>query len=228
MAKKEVKCPSCGKPVPFGDIACKYCGVNLKSGESYESQVKRARGKARHAEHFADTVLVGTVMAFALIVFAGFMHQRRIEKKLMLAEEPPAALSKFVARLSMIDDLASASDKDAAAQILQYNKDVFLFKTTMNRIVDDLPLVLDSLRAADSVGAYTIAFAQSLVADIEKADADLREPEPFEDKPASSPFESYGGPRFNRKYGYDVKVYKRFLRNLKAKAQAKLEALAAS
>ena len=57
MAKVVLQCPSCGKEVELGEIECKYCGVNLKSGEAYESKVKKGKSKDKHPEHFGAGIL---------------------------------------------------------------------------------------------------------------------------------------------------------------------------
>lgn len=120
MAKVRLQCPSCGSEVELGDIECKNCGVNLKSGETYETRVKQAKGKATHPEQFAGRVYMGVTVAFALCAFAGLMYQRAVEKTI---KDRPDLFKYPVLKLEEIDGLvamgSSARDTGDADVALQ-------------------------------------------------------------------------------------------------------------
>jgi hypothetical protein len=106
MAKVQMQCPNCGGEVELGDIECRHCGVNLKSGETYETRVKQAKGKARHPEHFAARIYFGVGVAFVLCVFAGMMYQRAVEKTF---EQGPELFEYPVRKMEEIDGLLHAA-----------------------------------------------------------------------------------------------------------------------
>ena len=64
----------------LGDVACPHCGVNLKSGESYEARVKKTKGKEVHPEHFGGRITAIVAVALGITIFAGFMWQRTVDK----------------------------------------------------------------------------------------------------------------------------------------------------
>lgn len=80
MAEAELSCPNCGEPVGLGDVTCSNCGVNLRSGETYDSRVKRARGRGEHKKTYTGGLYMGVVGAFLLFVFAGYMYHRSMNK----------------------------------------------------------------------------------------------------------------------------------------------------
>jgi hypothetical protein len=110
MAKVKLKCPSCGSEVELGDIVCKTCGVNLKSGESFETRAKQVRGKAIHPEHFSARIYVGVVLAFGLAIFSGLMYQTQMVNKAF--RERPDLYQYPVTRLQDIDDLIAMAQKE--------------------------------------------------------------------------------------------------------------------
>jgi hypothetical protein len=220
-AKKALKCPACNATVQIGDITCHNCGVNLKSGESYESQIKRARGKQRHREHFVGSVMLGTVLAFALIIFAGFMHQRGTEK---LMARNPEYLHNYVGKSMVFEELLGAADKAEAQRVLERNKSAFEFQARTGRIVDDAyGKALANLAAATDVRQFARQFVDGLIEEITDMHDSLTDEEPYE---AGSGF---GSPRVpNRpvsrgKVDYSTKAYKLLLRNLRAKLMARRE-----
>jgi len=108
MGKVTLKCPSCGGDVQLGDVECPHCGVNLKSGESFETRVKKARGKARHPEHFGRGLYVSVILAFGLITFAGFMYQRLVEKTLVARWD---TFQYAVLKMQEIEDTVAVADR---------------------------------------------------------------------------------------------------------------------
>jgi hypothetical protein len=111
MAKAQLECPSCGSKVELGDITCKICGVNLKSGESFETRVRQARGKAVHPEHFTGRIYISVVMAFGLVVFSGLMYQIIVEKTIT---QVPELFRYPVEKLEEVRGLVARGDTEAA------------------------------------------------------------------------------------------------------------------
>jgi hypothetical protein len=111
MAKAQLECPSCGSKVELGDITCKVCGVNLKSGESFETRVRQARGTAVHPEHFTGRIYISVVMAFGLVVFSGLMYQIIVEKTI---SQVPELFRYPVEKLEEIRGLVARADTEAA------------------------------------------------------------------------------------------------------------------
>jgi len=73
-------CFNCGAPVPVGALVCPKCGVNIKTGESYESRVDRAKAKELHPERYRQGIYAGVTALFFIILLSGFMFQRRNER----------------------------------------------------------------------------------------------------------------------------------------------------
>jgi hypothetical protein len=104
MADVTLKCPSCGEDVGLGDIVCASCGINLKSGEAYETRVKQAKGKAVHPEHFASPVYVVGLVAAAVFLFAGLKWQQTCEEAMT---QQPEWFSYAVLQMRNVDDLVA-------------------------------------------------------------------------------------------------------------------------
>ncbi len=113
MQRPELQCPSCGGPVRVGDIECKHCGVNLKSGESFEVRVKRARGKLKHNEGLTGGLYIGLGLAFVLLTLGGFLHQRRVERVL---RQRPQMFVPRVQQLARLNRLAASGQRAQARQ----------------------------------------------------------------------------------------------------------------
>ncbi len=113
MAKQELSCPSCHGKVALGEITCPHCGVNLKSGESFETQVKRAKGKVKHGEKYTGGLYVAVALAVALFIFAGYMYQRSMEK--LLADRPDL-FRPHIVELQYVQDLVAAGDYATARE----------------------------------------------------------------------------------------------------------------
>jgi len=106
-----LQCPSCGKEVGLGEIECPHFGVNLKSGEAYETRVKQAKGKQEHPEHFGGRVGAAVVVALGLIFFAGFMYERASRKVLA---DVPEFFRPPVETLQKVDDMLARADQQQA------------------------------------------------------------------------------------------------------------------
>jgi hypothetical protein len=113
MAKVTLQCPSCGGQVDLGDIECRHCGMNLKSGESYDEQIKKAKGKDKHAEHFATPLLMAVAFVFGLLVLAGWLFQSRMEKAI---QNERTMFVEYIREFQAIDDLVVAGNYQVARE----------------------------------------------------------------------------------------------------------------
>jgi len=113
MQRPKLQCPSCGGPVRVGDIECKHCGVNLKSGESYEARVKRTRGKLKHHEGLTGGLYIALGLAFVLLTLGGFLYQRRMHK---VMRQQPQMFVPGVRELARLDRLAARGEHAVAQQ----------------------------------------------------------------------------------------------------------------
>ena len=113
MAAVMLKCPTCGEPVEMGELTCRQCGTNLKSGESFDTQRKRAKSKEKHPEHYSTGIFFGVTVALSLIFFAGYRYQVSAENLFM---EKPDVLVPPVLQLQEIDDLVNEGDYDKASK----------------------------------------------------------------------------------------------------------------
>ncbi len=95
-------CPSCGSPVSPDDVECPRCGVNLKSGESYETRVRRARGKLRHTEGLVGGLYIALAFVLGLSCIGGYSYQARMERVIV---QRPDLFREPIRRLQEIDDL---------------------------------------------------------------------------------------------------------------------------
>ncbi len=116
MAKVILSCPGCSGQVELGTIKCPHCGMNLKSGESYEEQIKKAKGKAEHHEGLAAPLLIGFVLVFALFLFAGWKYQSRMEQGIADRSD---LFVPIVQEFQNIDDLVAEGKADIARQRAQ-------------------------------------------------------------------------------------------------------------
>jgi len=140
MAKQELSCPNCNGKVALGEIICPHCGMNLKSGESFEAQVKRARGKAQHEEAYTGGLYVGIVLAVGLCMFAGYMYQRSMEK--VLAERPEL-FKPHIEQLQYVQDLVAAGDYATARE--RASALIKQIQETADGIVADVPFRVDQV-----------------------------------------------------------------------------------
>jgi len=83
----QMECPNCNVSVAIGTETCPECGTNLRTGETYEARVKRAKSEELHPEHFVGHVAFGITILFVLIVMGGFLYQRRVERVMRDREE---------------------------------------------------------------------------------------------------------------------------------------------
>jgi len=113
MGKVILQCPSCGGQVELGDIECRHCGMNLKSGESYEEQVKKARGKDQHPERPVAPLVLGAAMLFGLLLLSGWAFQRRMEKAVTTY---PGMFTRYIQEFQNIEDLVQAGDYSVARE----------------------------------------------------------------------------------------------------------------
>ena len=126
MAETEKQpCPSCGAPLAVGVLTCPQCGINIRTGEAYQTRVERARPKRFHPERYHQGIYVGAAVLFALVMIAGSILQRRAERIIKgdreLFQGSFETLEKqqvhFFRALWEIDSLASAERVDDASAL---------------------------------------------------------------------------------------------------------------
>ncbi len=145
MAKAQLQCPACGSKVQLGDIECKVCGVNLKSGESFETRAKKAKGKAVHPEHFAGRIYVGVVVAFGMFVFAGVMYQTQMVAKSF--KERPDLYQGPVQEIQKIEDLITEGNvEQAAGNVKAAQEDYTAARESAQKLIEALRLQVDSIK----------------------------------------------------------------------------------
>ena len=130
MAKAQLQCPNCQGAVTLGEVTCPHCGVNLKSGESYETQVKRAKGKVKHQEMYTGGLYAGIAFALAVCIFAGYMYQRAMTNVLT---ERGDLFTPRVQELQKAQELADAGQYAEA-------------KTAANHLVSELEKDADAIK----------------------------------------------------------------------------------
>ena len=116
MGKEVLKCPNCGAKAAIDVILCPTCGTNIRTGETFDAKVKRARPRLLHPERFMKGVYLGVAVVFALVVLAGFVYQCQIEGALKLK---PDEFRGYVSRLEMIDALAKRGEKQEARDVAE-------------------------------------------------------------------------------------------------------------
>ena len=117
MAEEETRqCSTCGTQVPVTEKECPYCGLNLETGEAYETRVRKAKQDRDHKVAPLSTVLMLPVIAFALTVFAGYMYQRQAESSL---DSNKSLVQEYVAQLKKVDTLARFGKVSEARELCQ-------------------------------------------------------------------------------------------------------------
>ena len=114
MSEEGLRCPNCDASIEVGELSCPGCGVNLRTGESFESKVKRAKPKDLHPEHFRSGLYLAVGIVYAIIVFGGYMYQRRVEGVLRDRQD---AFNDLLARTERFDLLAAAGRTDEAREV---------------------------------------------------------------------------------------------------------------
>ena len=110
------RCSDCGTKVPVKETECPYCGLNLDTGQSFEVKVKQAKPNRSHQATPLSTLLVMPVIAFALIVFAGYMYQRRAES---IMDNNKSAVEPILTKLEKADNLARFGKKAEAKKMCE-------------------------------------------------------------------------------------------------------------
>ena len=145
MAKAQLQCPACGSRIQLGDIECKVCGVNLKSGESFAARAKKAKGKAVHPEHFAGRLYFGVVIAFGLFVFAGLMYQTQMVERSF--KERPDLYQGPVQQIQQIQDLITEGDQEQAAGNAKAAQEHYTdARDTAKKLMDALDTQVNSIK----------------------------------------------------------------------------------
>ncbi len=118
----KMPCPSCGAPLDVGVLTCTQCGINIRTGEAYQTRVERAKQTRTHPERYHQGIYMGAAVLFVLVMLGGGMVQRRAERvireKRELFQGSFKTLEKqqvhFFHALWEIDSLASAERIDDA------------------------------------------------------------------------------------------------------------------
>jgi hypothetical protein len=220
---KTYECPSCGELVDVGAVICNHCGTNLKSGETFESRVRRQKSKARHPEQFADTLLVGGAFVVGLILLTSFIVQNRAVG--ILKADPPG-LRPVVLGIELVEQLTeiahdpALSEEQKAVQsrnlVTVTRRDVYSALYTEEIAPgDELEMDTDPSRPAQ----YASDLATALIRAIELREKQLKE---FEAGSTESSVK-----RRDRIYGDDFSLgtYRRLLGALKKRLELKLDAL---
>lgn len=114
MAEESQMCPNCGTRARPGEILCGHCGTNLETGETWQARVKRAKQKKTHEENFARGIMLLPTIAFALLVFAGFMYQRGAQDGVAQNKDEVAT---YVQQLERADRLVAFGQTEQARSI---------------------------------------------------------------------------------------------------------------
>jgi hypothetical protein len=190
--KQEILCPSCDKPVLVGEVQCPHCGVNMRSGETFDTQVKRTQAAAGHTGHVAGTIMLAVALLLGSTLGGGYVLHART--RMLLRTGPgllgePHRMTNLITRLSMIAPLAEADSIAECRAILAANREAL--DGTLNYIripakaqsggseAKDVYAELQTLfDAADNPQAYAFEFAKLLLADIADTDKALVPPDP--------------------------------------------------
>lgn len=105
MTSNETQCPNCGQPVAGGKNTCGNCGLNLVTGESYESKLNSAR-KEPSSSRASRVGGLGLAIGFGLVILAGFMYQRSM---MTLFRQRPDEIQKYVKQAHMVQYLVDQS-----------------------------------------------------------------------------------------------------------------------
>lgn len=114
--EESAMCPNCGTRARPGEVICGHCGTNLETGEQWATRVKRAKQNKTHEESFARGVFFLPVVAFAMLVFVGFMYQRSAETGV---SENSQEATGYVEKMAKADRLVAFGQKEKARQILE-------------------------------------------------------------------------------------------------------------
>ncbi len=224
--KQKILCPSCDKPVVVGELQCPHCGVNMRSGETFDTQVKRTQAAAGHTGHIAGTIMLGVGMLLACTLGGGYILQTRTRTLWQTGPDPfgePHRLTNFVTRLSMIAPLAEADDLSKCRAILEANSKVLegplnyiRVPAKANSAPSDAKNVYAELQTAlgkaEDPKAYALEFATMLIKDIEATDKALVPHDPT--KGANSGKVTNEKREFAEKYS--ISHYKKNLRKMVA------------
>lgn len=113
MADGKIECPSCGGMVDADAIVCPSCGLNLRTGEAFDEQMKRGRQRRFYRERYSTRIVIGVAIALGVLLFGGYMYQTRLEKAI---RKEPDAIRKHVLELHRIDGFLESGNYGQAAE----------------------------------------------------------------------------------------------------------------
>ncbi len=148
MSQSVQRCPTCKTEVEKSQVECRVCGMNVKTGESFQDKVKRAKRAETHPEYFHRGILAMVLFGFVIFILAGFMYQRSREKILgreitviKRLRKTIVYFRKHIERLEELDGMVAArkyEDADKAA------------KTLIKDLNTELGVVRETIKAAYS------------------------------------------------------------------------------
>ncbi len=117
MAEKPAKdCPNCDEILPAGTVKCKNCGLNIHTGESYEMQVKKAKGAGSSQPPTTGRLGLTILAALGFVFLAGFLYQRGMIRTI---QENPDLYQTYAERLETVDELLALGRKRDAGEAAQ-------------------------------------------------------------------------------------------------------------
>ena len=113
--REEVQvCPTCKATIPPGEEECPECGMNVRTGESFEMRKQKAREQVLHPEHYQTHFLLGFLLVFAIVTFIGFMYQRRYDD---ILEKNATLFADYAAGIEEIDVMLGEDKKAEAVRL---------------------------------------------------------------------------------------------------------------
>ena len=101
--ESRVPCPNCSYSIKAESVFCKNCGYNIQTGESYRARLKKAKGARDRRPPVAGRIGWLMILAFGLVLIAGFVYQRRM---IAVIRENEAEYRGYVQRLEQADAVA--------------------------------------------------------------------------------------------------------------------------
>jgi len=92
---------------------CPHCGLNIRSGESYDAKVRRVKARDIRVERLGAPLLLGLAFMLGLIMLGGYLYQKRAET---VIREKQAEFGNYIWRLETIDSLAAAGRIEEARE----------------------------------------------------------------------------------------------------------------
>lgn len=108
-------CPNCNEKIEQDAVLCKYCGLNVETGESYPSRMERAKTYRKQTGTEHKSLAFGFLILFAMVLIGGFIYQGRSSRAL---KEAPKKYLGYVKSLEKADRLLATKDYEGAREEL--------------------------------------------------------------------------------------------------------------